>query len=328
MKRTGNLFYKIGLLDNLYLAFYKAKKGKQAKQEVIVYTKNLDKNLLVLQQQIISNTIEVGQYHFFKIYDPKERQICAASFKERVLHHAIMNICHPVFEKLQIFDSYATRKNKGTYKALERAVYFNVSNKYYLKLDVRKYFDSIDHNMLYKLLQRKFKEPQLLSLFKQIIDSYQTNQGKGLPIGNLTSQYFANYYLSFIDRYIQQNLKISAYVRYMDDMVLWSNNKEELILANKKISVFLKEKLALSLKINTLNTNTHGLSFLGYRIYRQEMRLTKQSKKRFIIKAKEYNYKRITNLWSDAVYQRHILPLLAFIQKANTKKLREKIFFE
>lgn len=328
MKRTGNLFDKIALLENLYLAFYKAKKGKQSKKEVIAYAKNLVSNLSMLQNQITSNTIEVGQYHFFKIYEPKERQICAASFNIRVLHHAVMNICHPVFEKLQIFDSYATRKGKGTYKALERAAQFNAVNKYYLKLDVRKYFDSINHSILYELLQRKFKEPKLLNIFKQIIESYQTSKGKGLPIGNLTSQYFANYYLSFADRYIQHELKINSYVRYMDDMVLWSNNKEELVLAKKKISLFLKEKLALSLKINILNTNIHGVSFLGYRIYREEIRLTKQSKKRFIKKAKEYDNKRRSNLWSEAVYQTHILPLLAFVKKAKTEKLRENIFFK
>jgi len=148
MKRTGNLINRIAEFDNLCFAFYKARKGKESKKEVLAYGKYLNSNLIALQKQIISGEVEVGNYHFFPIYDPKERQICAASFSERVLHHSIMNFCHPVFEKQQIFDSYATRLNKGTYSALDRASYFQRKYKWYLKLDIRKYFDSIDHTIL------------------------------------------------------------------------------------------------------------------------------------------------------------------------------------
>lgn len=125
MKREGNLIEKIADMKNLEWAFWKAQRGKKDKKEVIAYQKQLNSNLKILQTQLLTNTCEVGNYHFFKIYDPKERQICAASFSERVLHHAIMNICHENFEKFQVFDSYATRLNKGTYAALERAAYFH-----------------------------------------------------------------------------------------------------------------------------------------------------------------------------------------------------------
>ncbi|MCK5822918.1 MAG: RNA-directed DNA polymerase [Bacteroidales bacterium] len=327
MKRAGNLIHKIADSDNLRLAFYKARKGKDAKQEIIEYSNNLDENLLSLQSQILSANVRVGNYHFFTIYDPKERQICAASFSERVLHHAIMNVCHPVFEQQQIFDSYATRINKGTYAALHRAEYFQNKYQWFLKLDIRKYFGSIDHNILFILLQQKFKDHQLLQIFKQIIGSYETEQNKGLPIGNLTSQYFANYYLSFADRFIKQELKIPAYVRYMDDMVLWSNSKDHLLKAGKVTTMFLSEKLALKLKTYDLNINTHGITFLGYRIFKDKIRLSARSKKRFITKTKQYENKLKNNEWTQNEYQKHILPLLAYTNYAETKGLRENLFY-
>lgn len=326
MKRTGNLIHKIADFENLQLAFYKAHKAKIEKLEVIAYCQHLDTNLHILQSQILSGEVEVGNYHYFTIYDPKERQICAASFPERILHHALMNVCHPVFEQQQIFDSYATRKDKGTYAALHRAEYFQSSFKWFLKLDIRKYFDSIDHEILFKLIQRKIKDRYVLQIFRKILLSYETTAGKGLPIGSLTSQYFANYYLSFADRYIQQELKIQAYARYMDDMVLWSNDKSILVNAKEKITEFLMDELSLCLKTNTLNSNIHGLSFLGYRVFNDKTTLNRRSKNRFIEKAKQYENNLNTNKWTQEEYQRHILPLLAFTSHAETKGLREKVF--
>lgn len=326
MKRAGNLIHKIAAFENLQLAFYKSRKGKEAKREVITYKKELNKNLRLLQQEILSGEVQVGNYHFFTIYDPKERQICAASFSERVLHHALMNICHPIFEQQQIFDSYATRKNKGTYAALDRAKVYQQHNKWFLKLDIRKYFDSIDHDVLFGLLYRKFKDRHLLQVFKKIINSYKTEVGKGLPIGNLTSQYFANYYLSFADRYIQQELKISDYVRYMDDMVLWSCDKEKLLVARDKLVVFLHDTLSLKLKTSILNNNEQGLSFIGYRIYHNKTTLNRRSKKRFAEKAKKYEDNLVSFNWTQEEYQRHILPLIAYAKHAETKGLREKMF--
>ncbi|MGZ2368703.1 RNA-directed DNA polymerase [Ancylomarina sp. YFZ004] len=260
------------------------------------------------------------------MYNPKERLICAASFPERVLHHALMNICHSVFEKQQIFHSYATRINKGTYAALHQAAINHKKHLFYLKLDVRKYFASINYMVLKDMLQRKYKDMLLLAIFEQIIDSYCINVGKGLLIGNLTSQYFANYYLSFADRYILQQLKISAYVRYMDDMVLWSNNKADLLNASKSVIFYLEKELDLSLKTFVLNTNKHGLSFLGYRLYLNKTTLTHSSKKRFVSKTKLYEYKFKKNIWSQTEYQQHILPLLAFVYHADTKALRSELF--
>jgi len=325
MKRVGNLITKIAEPDNLRLAFWKARKGKNHKEEVIHYRKKLDVNLFLLREQILKGKVEVGNYHYFKIYDPKERIICAASFGERVLHHAIMNVCNPIFEDFQLYHSYATRKGKGTYAALDKATEYHKQHQWFLKLDMRKYFDSIDHQILLELLSRRFKDWRLMEIFEQIIASYHTAIEKGIPIGNLTSQYFANYYLAYADRYVKQELKIPAAVRYMDDVVLWSNDKAELLTVQKKLTIFLKDKLQLSLKISFLNRSQQGLSFLGYRIFPNCVRLNIRSKKRFKDKMKSYHQNLQKAIWTQEEYQRHILPLLAFTQYAATKTLRQEI---
>ena len=186
-----------------------------------------------MQKGLVAQTLQIGDYHYFKIHDPKERLICAASFSERVLHHAVMNVCDPFFNRYQIFDSYACRKSKGTYAALDRARHFNHHFKWYLKLDVRKYFDSIHHGRLKRLLVKQFKDKSLLDLFNGIIDSYHVSDACGIPIGNLTSQYFANHYLAVADHFIKEELRIKGYVRYMDDMVLWHNDKISLLKSGR-----------------------------------------------------------------------------------------------
>ena len=267
MKRENNLISLIAEPDNLRLAFWKARKAKDGKMEVAAYRKSLDENLLALRNELLSGNVQVGQYHYFTIYDPKERKICAATFRERVLHHALMNVCHANFEKYQIFDSYASRIGKGSYAALERASVFQKQYKWFLKLDVRKYFDSIDYAKLKTMLAKRYKDKALLHIFFQIIDSYQTNSDKGLPIGNLTSQYFANHYLALADHHIKEKLQVSAYVRYMDDMVIWSNDKNMLLKIGNEFQSFIESELSLSLKPFCLNSTDRGLPFLGYLLY-------------------------------------------------------------
>ncbi|MDR2971002.1 MAG: RNA-directed DNA polymerase [Bacteroidales bacterium] len=324
MKRAGNLIEKIADCDNLYLAYYKASKGKQTKEEVLEYGRNLQVNILSLREQILSGNISVGNYHYFKIYDPKERLICAASFPERVLHHAIMNICHPYFEKTLIYDTYATRIDKGIYKALEKAKRAMNSYQYVAKLDFRKYFDSISHETLRQKLSTKFKDEQLLAIFDKIIDSYEDSPQKGIPIGNLSSQYFANFYLSEFDHFIKEKLKIKIYVRYMDDMLLFSNKYEEL----KQQLILLHEQaeiIKLTLKPVVLNKTRQGISFLGYKLFPHKILLNHRSKLRFKTKFNTYQKYLEENIWDEKKYQQHITPLLSFVQQAYTKRLRKEI---
>ena len=325
MKRAGNLIHQICHFDNLQLAFYKAKKGKEAKTEVVNYTKNLNHNLKQLQNQIKTGNVNVGNYHFFTIYEPKERKIVASSFAERVLHHAIMNICHPYFEKYLIFDTYATRKNKGTYKALDRAKIFTKKNKWYIQFDIRKYFDSIDHNILLAMLKTMFKDKILLSIFEKITNSYHTEKNKGLPIGNLTSQYFANRYLGGLDHYIKETLGVKNYIRYMDDFVIWHNSKKDIIETGNKIEQFILNHLALTLKYKKLNKTSHGLSFLSYRLFPNKIILTQKAKKRYKTKIKNNNYKLKTAQWSQNEFSIRTRALTAFTQYAYSKTFRNKV---
>jgi len=284
MKRAGNLINSIVEPDNLRFAFWKAQKGKSGNQEVIAFAKNLDKNLVLLREGIINNTVEIGNYHYFKIYDPKERLICAASFPERVLHHAMMNICHNAFESYQISDSYACRLNKGTFAALDKAKHFQKHFKWFLKLDIRKYFDSINHQVLISLLKKRFKDKEVIHLLERIIVSYQSKAGCGVPIGNLTSQYFANHYLGLADHFAKENLQLPAYVRYMDDMVLWGNSQKQLIEAGRQFVRFINDILFLETKPSSINKNEHGLTFLGFRIFPDRVLLSQRSKNRFAAK--------------------------------------------
>lgn len=324
MKRENNLISIIAEPDNLRLAFWKARKAKDGKIEVSQFRKDLDKNLLSIREELISGYVQVGQYHYFTIYDPKERKICAATFRERVLHHALMNVCHANFEKHQIFDSYASRIGKGTYAALERASVFRKQYKWFLKLDVRKYFDSIDHAILKTMLAKRFKDKALLQVFFQIIDSYQTLEGKGLPIGNLTSQYFANHYLALADHHIKEKLQASAYVRYMDDMVIWSNDKNSLLKIGNEFQSFIESELSLTLKPFCLNSTDKGMPFLGYLLFPKTVLLNNSSRKRFKAKLKQYTYKLNSSEWNQAEYQAHVLPLIAFAKHANMFNLRTK----
>lgn len=251
--------------------------------------------------------------------------ICAAPFGQRVLHHALMNVCHDCFEKVQIFDSYASRIGKGAYAALNRAKHFNMYYNWFLKLDFRKYFDSLNHTILKKQINRLFKDNRLLNIFECIINSYCVNQNKGVPIGNLTSQYFANHYLAPLDHYTKEDLKIRAYVRYMDDIVLWNNNKEKLIKTGLRLKQYSEKELKLTLKPFCLNKSLKGLPFLGYLLYPDKIRLSPRSRIRFIKKLKIYENHLKSERWTQKEYQNHVLPLIAFTEYAYAKEFRKKV---
>ncbi len=328
MKRASNLIIQIIEPENLRLAFWKAQKGKRFSRQVQAYRGDLGENLAILRSQIISGRVLVGDYHLFTIFDPKQREICAPAFREQVLHHALMNVCHPYFERKQIFDSYAGRKGKGTYAALNRAGYFTKKYSFFIKLDVRKFFGSIPHGLLKKQLTAMFKERQLLSLFGKIIDSYPNKAKRGLPIGNLTSQYFANHYLSGLDHFIKEDLSCKAYMRYMDDMIIWGNDKSRLLEIHLEILKYVHEKLQLELKPLILNKCQNGVPCLGYMVFPYYIRLSQRSKQRFIRKLRivEANY--ASGNWPESYCQLKVLPLLAFTKHADAELFRQKVLLK
>jgi len=334
MKRASNLLTHVADPDNLRLAAWKAAKGKRHSQEVMTWSARMEEHILPLRQQILEGQVMVGNYRYFKVYEPKERQICASVFGEQVLHHALMNVCHPYFEKAQIFDSYASRNGKGTYGALERAKKYTNRYAWYLKLDVKKFFESISHEVMVRQLARMFKDAALVGIFEQIIHSYEaspglpaegTKSGRGLPIGNLTSQYFANHYLNGLDRFIKEKCGCKAYVRYMDDMVLWHDDKTVLLRLLNEIERFIALEIDCELKPFALNRTKTGLPFLGYHIFPHHVRLLQKSKQRFIRKLHIIEKGYHSGKWNEAKCQRRVLPLLAFTGHADAKNLRESI---
>jgi retron-type reverse transcriptase len=323
MKRKNNLFSQIVDYSNIRLAFLKAIKGNRSSQSVIKFCKNTSKNLEVLRNKIYTLNCDWGNYQSFFISDPKLRKISTAPIEQRIMHHAIMNIIAPILERPLIYHTYACRKNKGTHAALLYAFHQCKSHPYFLKLDIRKYFDSIDHNILKTQLRHLMKDSRVLFLLDGDIDSYKTNSGKGVPIGNLTSQFFANLYLSNMDHYILENLHPVAYCRYMDDFVLWSSSQIELKKMHEHIENYTNQELFLSLKQSVFGKTASGLPFLGFMIKDTGILLLKISKKRTIKRTREITSLLRYNLISEEKAAQRIQSTFSAMKIARTNRFRE-----
>ena len=310
MKRAKSLFNQIISYDNVRLAWLKARRHKTSKNVVKNFSKNVNKNLLIVQKNVKSKPEILSSYSQFTIYEPKERLISVVPFIDRVMHHAIMNVLEPVFEKQFIYHTYACRKGKGSHKAIKYAFSKAKNCEYFLKLDVKKYFDNIDHQILKQKLSKIIKDKDCLDLLFDIIDSFSTK--KGLPIGNLTSQFFANLYLSELDHFVLEKLKPCGYCRYMDDFLLFCNSKTELLKMYSKIESFSYEKLLLNLKPFIFGKCKDGIAFLGYKITCKDVDLLQKSKKRKKQKLKSINYEFENNLISKAKYVERVKCLFSF----------------
>lgn len=317
MKRAGHLIERIAELDNLHEAYLRAARGKRDKAVVQRFADNLGENLEKMRQGLLCGKMECGGYHFFTIYDPKQRVICAASFSDRVLFHAIMRVCHNIFDDYQIFDSYASRPYKGTYKALERAQHYCRRYGWFAKLDVKKYFDSIDHKVMFSQLSRLIKDKTLLEYFYRLLESYEVEHCKGVPIGNLTSQHFANHYLSPADHYAKETLKVKGYVRYMDDILLFDNDKG---LLKEQVSQYkrcVERELLLAMHPTVMNRTACGVPFLGYVAFGDHLRLNGRSVRRLRHKLLNLNLMLQNDEIDDKIYASRATALLAFATKAN-----------
>lgn len=312
--------------DNLRNAFLKAARGKTEKETVKDFRHSLDERLEEIAKKLSDASFEFDHYHFFTIYDPKKRLICAAPFPARVVFHALMNVCEPVFERWQIYDSYACRKGKGTYKAIERAKFYAGKYQWFVKLDVKKFFDSINHDVLKQSLSRLFKEPLLLRILADIVDSHGSSSGQGLPMGNLTSQFFANHYMAMADHYAKEHLKVCAMVRYMDDVLFFHNDKEELKMLATEFETFLSEALRLQLHPSVLNRTAMGIPYLGYVIYKNRIRLNQRSRKRFKRKVAELDEAWQTGRMDEHECVERMQAAIAFIHKADARNFCKKLF--
>lgn len=294
MKTEKNLFEKICNYSNLKLALYKAGRRKQSCGSYLYFRRFSEVNLEIIYNQLITENYFFGNYRQFTITDPKERLITAAAFEERIVHHAIINVLEPTFEKQFIFHTYACRKGKGTHSAIKYAQKCCVNSKYFLKLDVKKYFDNIDHTILKQKLCRIIADDRCLSLLFAIIQSYSTTEGKGVPIGNLTSQYFANYYLSSLDHYILEKLKpvynICHYVRYMDDMIIFADDVVQLHKIYDAVNNYVISRLNLQLKPPIYGSIKNGLPFLGCLIKAEKITLLREKRMLKKKKIKKIDY--------------------------------------
>ncbi len=332
MKRAGNLFNKVTHYENLLLAHKKALMGSGKNEEACRFTFYLERELLTLQDDLIKGVYRPGRYRYFKIFDPKERTISVAPFRDRVVHHAIVNVLEPVFERVFIFDSYANRKNKGTHRAVTRAQSFMKNSNYYLKFDVDKYFYNIDHHILIRLIERKIKDRQLIDLLSVIIAnndvSQGTNMGVGLPIGNLTSQFFANVYLDVFDHYVKEELRVKRYIRYMDDCVVLHDDREYLKSILKQTESFFQNQLKLKLKESAtfLNSRMNGLPFLGYRVFPSLIRIKRENVKRLKKKlaAREQQFKK--GVISEERFSMSLASLIGHTRFADSLQLRRCLF--
>ena len=276
MKRYGRLWERVIAWDNLVRAARKARRGKRGRPEVQRFEFDLERELLLLQAELRTGEYVPGGFRTHWVQCPKPRLISAAPYRDRVVHHALMNVLEPILDRHFHADSYACRRDLGSHRAILRAQHLTRRFPYYLKTDIRRFYDSVHHDRLLHLLARLFRERPLLSLLETIIRRPVPGQapGRGLPIGNLTSQWLANLYLDRLDHFVRDQLAVPGYARYMDDLVLWANDKAALWLWRRQIESFLGSQLAIELNQprTVLAPVTEGVPFLGYRIYRRLLR--------------------------------------------------------
>ena len=295
MKSYKHLYEQVWDWDNLYLAYRKARKGKRGRPPAATFEFDLESNLVTLQQELREKTYRPGAYSSFYIHEPKRRLISAAPFRDRVVHHALCNVIEPIFERSFIFDSYANRIGKGTHAALDRSQEFARRYRYVLQCDVKQFFPSLDLAILRETLARKIADSDLLWLVDGILasgvgvlseeyemewfpgdDLLAATRPRGLPIGNLTSQFWANCYLNPFDHFVQRELRCHGYVRYVDDFLLFGDDKPALWGWRQAVVNRLAD-LRLTIHPGAQpRPVAEGIPFLGFVIYSTHRRLKRR----------------------------------------------------
>lgn len=282
MKRIGNLYAQIISLQNLLQADVTASKGKSKQYGVQAHNKHWAENLLRLHTMLSNFSYKTSAYTRFTIHEPKEREISRLPyFPDRIVHHAVMNVLEPIFTACFTANTYSCIKGRGIHGAareIEKALADVPGTQYCLKLDIKKFYPSIDHAILKQLLRRKLKDADLLWLLDEIIDS-----APGLPIGNYLSQYFANFYLTYFDHWLKENKAVKYYFRYADDIVILAASKSELHALLTDIDTYLQQRLKLEVKGNyqVFPVAARGIDFVGYVFYHTHTLLRKSIKKNF-----------------------------------------------
>lgn len=344
MKRHGNLWPEVIDFGNLLEAARRAQRGKRFRDNVLAFNFHLEAELLQIQRELDDRAYRPGPYRTFHIVEPKKRMISAAPYRDRVVHHALCNVIVPIFERTFIADSYANRAGFGTHRALRRFTEFARSSRYVLQCDIRKYFPSIDHLILKEIVRRKIKCPQTLWLIETIVDASNpqeefpaffpgddlfthTERRRGLPIGNLTSQFFANVYLNGFDHWVKERIRAEKYVRYVDDFALFSDDREFLSDARMAIEDYLT---TLRLQIHPIKSQLfetrHGAGFLGFRIHEDRIRVRTENLRRSRRRLKRLQGKYGRGEISVADVRQSIRSWIAHLEHGNTWRLRGDLF--
>lgn len=323
MRKYKNLYQELCSEENLALAFKKARKRKSQKPYVIEFENNLKQNLEILRLELLSKKYKPKPLRTFVIRDPKVRKIRKSYFVDRIVHHAICNILNPIFEKRFIYDSFANRVGKGTLNAIKRFDKFkkkvsknNTRNCYVFKADVKHYFDEVNHSILISILRKKIIDEKLISLISKVLKNHSDKIG--MPLGNMTSQFFANIYLNELDQFVKHELRARYYIRYVDDFVILNNDKNVLESHKEKIDIFLKNRLKIELhptKSNILLLK-RGISFLGFRNYPHHKLLRKTNVRTM--------WKRISQGDYDSICE-FLEGWMSYAKQANTYNLRHKV---
>lgn len=344
MKRANHLFGRVAAFENLLQAAQQAQKGKRFQDNALRFNIELEHELAQLERELRSKTYCPGAYRTFEIVEPKRRLISAAPYRDRVVHHALCNVIAPIFERTFIRDSYANRIGFGTHRALRRFTGFLRSSRYVLQCDVKKYFPSIDHAILKDLIRRKIKCADTLWLIDLIIDHSNPQEPvhdyfpgddlltpamrrRGLPLGNLTSQFFANIYLNAFDHVVKETLRMKKYVRYVDDFALFDDDPERLAAARQQIEAFLATlRLTIHPVKSQLFETRHGANFLGFRVFPDRMRVRmdnlRRARRRLRRMQRMYAARQIT--WQNITQS--MQSWIAHLEYGDTWRLRERIF--
>lgn len=324
MRRYGSLWTKITDLDNIYRAYLAARKGKGWQNTIKRFDKRFDRNIFAIQKSLLDKTFTTASYKEKTIYEPKKRTIYKLPFNpDRIVQHALMRILEPIWDSLFIYDSYACRKGKGIHAGSRRTMEFIRKSKYCLKMDISKFYPSVDHNILFEVVQKKIKCKDTLWLIRDIIYSYPG--GKNVPIGNYTSQWFGNLYMNELDQFLKHEYKVKHYIRYCDDFCLFSNDKKFLGHMANIIKDFLAHRLKLSLSKCDLFPVSRGVDFLGYRHFPGYILLRKSTAKRV-----RRRLKRLPGLLTRGVitleqYRSSIASTWGWLKWANTYHLRTSL---
>jgi len=335
MPKTYNkLWGKVISFENLYNAYIEARKGKKYRKEVLEFSYNLEENLIILQNQLYWKMWAPGRYKEFYVYDPKKRLIAAPPFKDRIVHHALVRVIEPLFEKKFIYDSYACRKYKGTHTVVLRLQSFlkrakrNWESVYVLKADISQYFPSINHDCLLKILSRTIRDKDVLWLCKRII-RYSDYETIGIPVGALTSQLFANIYLDQLDHFVKDDLGVKYFVRYMDDFVILGDDKKKLWGLLEEIKGFLSDRLSLRLNPKTSIFPAYkGIDFAGYRTWATHILPRKRNIKKFRKKLKWMQQAYSSGKIKLEYIKPRIMSFLGYMKHCSSYTTVKKLFSE